>query len=82
MTTILLVDDSTSIRNMPCLDGLGVLKAIRSGTANRKLPIPVLSTENSEQMKTAFPTSGANGWIAKPFTPERLEAALNKFPGN
>lgn len=118
MTTILLVDDSTTIRsmlkatlapfdyrileaaggraglealkqenvdlvisdqNMPGLDGLGMVKAIRSGTVNQNVPILVLSTETSDDMKAAFRAAGASAWMSKPFTPERLEAALNKL---
>ncbi len=121
MATILLVDDSTAIRNMlkatlepsgyrtleasggragleivrnqqldlvicdqnmPGLDGLGMVKAIRSGSTNQNVPILVLTTENSDDMKSAFRAAGASGWMSKPFTPERLETALNKLLGN
>lgn len=118
MTTILLVDDSTTIRNMlkatlqpmgyqileaaggragleqvkqakidlvisdqnmPGLDGLGMVKAIREGTVNQNVPILVLTTETSDDMKTQFRAAGASGWMSKPFIPERLEAALKKL---
>jgi len=120
MPTILLVDDSTAIRNMlkatldpfgyrileaaggraglelikhetidlvisdqnmAGLDGLGMVKAIRAGTQNQNVPILVLTTETSDEMKSAFRAAGASGWMSKPFTPERLEAALQKFLG-
>lgn len=118
MTTILIVDDSTTIRNMlkatlqpmgyevleaaggrsglehvrqarvdliisdqnmPGLDGLGMVKAIREGSVNQNVPILVLTTETSDEMKAQFRAAGASGWMSKPFTPERLEAALTKL---
>ena len=118
MTTILLVDDSATIRNMlkatlepfgyrileasggraglevvkqekldliisdqnmPGLDGLGMVKSIRAGSNNPGVPILVLTTETSDEMKAASRAAGASGWMSKPFTPERLEAALKKL---
>ena len=69
-------------QNMPGLDGLGMVKAIRAGNNNQNVPILVLTTETSDAMKTAFRAAGASGWMSKPFTPERLEAALKKLLGN
>lgn len=68
-------------QNMPGLDGLGMVKAIREGQHNQRVPIVVLTTETSDEMKAKFRAAGANGWMSKPFTPERLEMALNKFLG-
>jgi CheY-like chemotaxis protein len=58
------------------------VKAIRAGNNNQNVPILVLTTETSDAMKTAFRAAGASGWMSKPFTPERLEAALKKLLGN
>lgn len=69
-------------QNMPGLDGLGMVKAIRAGSSNRHVPILVLTTETSDDMKAAFRAAGANGWMSKPFSPERLETALHKLLGN
>ncbi len=69
-------------QNMPGLDGLGLVKAIRAGSNNRNVPILILTTETSDAMKSAFRAAGASGWMSKPFTPERLETALNKLLGN
>ena len=68
-------------QNMPGLDGLGMVKAIREGGRNANTPIMVLTTETSDEMKAAFRAAGANGWMSKPFSPDRLEAALKKFFG-
>ena len=68
-------------QNMPGMDGLSMVKSIRSGTEKQNVPILVLTTETSDEMKTAFRAAGATGWMSKPFTPERLEAALKKLLG-
>lgn len=73
------IDLVISDQNMAGLDGLGMVKAIRAGTKNQHVPILVLTTETSDEMKAAFRSAGANGWMSKPFTPERLEAALKKL---
>jgi two-component system chemotaxis response regulator CheY len=68
-------------QNMPGMDGLTMVKSIREGSHNKKVPIMVLTTETSDEMKSKFRAAGANGWMSKPFSPERLEAALKKFFG-
>lgn len=68
-------------QNMPGLDGLGFVKGIREGDNNKSVPVMVLTTETSDEMKAKFRAAGANGWMSKPFTPERLEQAMNKLLG-
>lgn len=68
-------------QNMPGMDGLTMVEQIRKGPHNAKVPIMVLTTETSDEMKAKFRAAGANGWMSKPFSPERLEAALKKFFG-
>jgi two-component system, chemotaxis family, chemotaxis protein CheY len=69
-------------QNMPGMDGLGMVKAIREGgEKNAHVPIVVLTTETSDDMKAKFRAAGANGWMSKPFSPERLDAALKRFLG-
>lgn len=75
------IDMIITDQNMPGLDGLGMVKAIREGSANTRVPIVVLTTETSDEMKSAFRAAGANGWMSKPFSPDRLDAAIQKFLG-
>lgn len=37
--------------NMPCMDGFGVIEAIRAGVKDRRVPILVLPTESGAEMK-------------------------------
>lgn len=67
--------------NMPKLDGFGVIDAIRKGTANRKVPILVLTTESSVEFKDRARGLGATGWIVKPFEDHQLVDILKLVTG-
>jgi len=58
--------------NMPRLDGVGLIKAVRDNPANRFIPIIMLTTESHEKKKLDGKAAGASGWIVKPFKPEQL----------
>lgn len=65
--------------NMPGLDGLGLVKALRELDGYAKTPILVLTTETSAETKVHLREAGASGWMSKPYAPERMTAALAKF---
>ena len=67
--------------NMPKLDGIGFIKAVRASTAHRLTPIVVISTESQQERKLLARTAGATGWIIKPFTPDQLLAVVKKVIG-
>jgi two-component system chemotaxis response regulator CheY len=67
--------------NMPKLDGFGVIEAIRKGEKNRKVPILVLTTENSDEFRAKARGLGATGWIVKPFEDKQLVDVLNLVTG-
>jgi len=67
--------------NMPNLDGVGFIKAVRASSAHRLTPIVVISTESQQEKKQQARTAGATGWIVKPFSPEQLLAVVKKVIG-
>lgn len=67
--------------NMPNLDGVGFIKAVRASSAHRLTPIVVISTESQQEKKQEARAAGATGWIVKPFTPEQLLAVVKKVIG-
>jgi two-component system, chemotaxis family, chemotaxis protein CheY len=67
--------------NMPNLDGIGLIRAIRSGAANKFVPIIMLTTESQDTKKQEGKSAGATGWIVKPFKPEQLLGVLKKVLG-
>lgn len=70
-------------QNMPGMDGVTFVKALRELESYQKTPVMVLTTETSDEMKARFREAGASGWMSKPFTSERMTAALAKMlPGS
>lgn len=63
---------------LPDLDGIGLIKAIRSGKINRFVPILLLLKESESDRKPEARSAGVTGCIAKPFKPEALLAAVRK----
>lgn len=66
-------------QNMPGMDGLSLVRGLRAMPGFERTPILVLTTETSDEMKAAFRQAGASGWMSKPFSPERMTAALTKM---
>jgi two-component system, chemotaxis family, chemotaxis protein CheY len=64
--------------NMPNMSGLEFVDSVRerfgSGT-----PIVMITTEGSDEIMTEAKAKGANGYIKKPFTPDKLQACLSKL---
>lgn len=64
--------------NMPQMDGIELIQAIRATSAYRAIPIIMLTTESQDSKKQAGKAAGATGWIVKPFRPEQLVAVIKK----
>ncbi len=63
--------------NMPVMNGLDFIRAVRTQRAYDEARIVMVTTETeSEQVERAL-TAGANEYIMKPFTREILVAKLN-----
>jgi len=63
--------------NMPRLDGFGFIERLRAEHRRHvDRPILVLTTECTAERREQARAAGANGWIVKPFDPERLVAAV------
>jgi two-component system, chemotaxis family, chemotaxis protein CheY len=67
--------------NMPNLDGISLIRELRSLPSYKFVPILMLTTESSADKKQQGREAGATGWIVKPFNPERLIATINKVLG-
>lgn len=65
--------------NMPRMNGLDFLDAIKKDGKNANLPILMLTTEGQPQLIERAKKSGAKGWVVKPFKPELLVAAVKKL---
>jgi two-component system chemotaxis response regulator CheY len=58
--------------NMPNMDGISLIKNVRSGSSHRGVPILILTTESDSTKKNDGKAAGATGWLVKPFSPEKL----------
>jgi two-component system, chemotaxis family, chemotaxis protein CheY len=115
MTTLLVVDDSTTMRkmimaalrrlnpvfseatngleaieqlslqpfhavildlNMPDMHGLEFLRFVRSSGALKNTPILVLTSRSDEAIRAEALSSGADVFMTKPFSPERLQTEV------
>jgi two-component system, chemotaxis family, chemotaxis protein CheY len=65
-------------QNMPLLDGLGLVRELRAMASYKSVPILMLTTESSDEMKQKGRAAGATGWIVKPFDPNRLIDVIKK----
>jgi two-component system chemotaxis response regulator CheY len=67
--------------NMPNMDGIRLVEELRRLPQYQGVPLLVLTTEASSDMKQRGRTAGATGWIVKPFDPDRLLATIDKVLG-
>ncbi|MCF6148207.1 MAG: response regulator [Candidatus Kuenenia sp.] len=64
--------------NMPNMDGIELVRQLRSMPDYRFIPIIMLTTESQDSKKQEGKQAGATGWIVKPFKPEQLMAVVKK----
>ena len=64
--------------NMPNMDGIELIKQVRSNADYKFLPIVMLTTESEESKKTEGKKAGATGWIVKPFKPDQILGVIKK----
>jgi two-component system, chemotaxis family, chemotaxis protein CheY len=68
-------------QNMPNMDGLTLIAELRTLPDYVKTPILMLTTESSDEMKSKGRAAGANGWLIKPFDPQKLVDVVKKVIG-
>jgi two-component system chemotaxis response regulator CheY len=64
--------------NMPVMDGMTLIRALRAKPQFKAVPILMLTTESQDSKKQEGKAAGATGWIVKPFKPEQLVQVVNK----
>ena len=65
--------------NMPNMDGLELLSAIRSTPETSTMPVLMVTAEARKENIIAAAQAGASGYVVKPFTAATLEEKLNKI---
>lgn len=64
--------------NMPGIDGIEVLRYLRRDPYTAKVPVVIVSANDSEQDKAQAFEAGANDYLIKPPTIEDIEVTLEK----
>ena len=62
---------------MPCLDGFGLLRAIRGDPRVADVPVVMLSARAGEEAKVEGLDAGADDYMVKPFSARELLARVN-----
>ncbi len=65
--------------NMPNMNGLEMVEAIKSKPEHKNLPIIMLTTEGQPALIKRAKEAGAMGWIVKPFKEDQLIATVKKL---
>jgi len=65
--------------NMPNMDGISLVKAVKQMPAYKFTPIVMLTTESQEEKKRQGQEAGAKAWVVKPFKPEQLIGVVQKL---
>jgi two-component system chemotaxis response regulator CheY len=67
--------------NMPNMDGISLIKALRALPDYKFVPMLMLTTESGDGKKQEGKAAGATGWLVKPFNPDQLLATIKKVLG-
>ena len=73
------IDLVLSDQNMPNMDGITFIKALRGLPKFTSTPILMLTTVHNDEVKAQGKEAGANGWLVKPFDPHQLLDIVKKF---
>ena len=65
--------------NMPEMMGTELVKKVREMDSCANTKIIMVSTESSQELIDNVMSDGANGYITKPFTPEKFQEKLTPF---
>lgn len=64
--------------NMPNMNGIELIRALRQEENYKFTPILMLTTESDDSKKGEGKQAGATGWIVKPFNPEQLLRVIER----
>lgn len=65
--------------NMPLLDGISLCSKLQEDSEFPKIPIFMITTETSPDLKKLGKKAGITGWIIKPFQPKIIEQIITQF---
>ena len=67
--------------NMPAMDGEQLLVELRNDRTLARIPVLIVSTDQSEIRMRRMMALGAMAYVSKPFQPANLSAAIHRLLG-
>ncbi|MGA2565825.1 MAG: response regulator [Pseudolabrys sp.] len=67
--------------NMPEMDGLGLLRAVRGHPVVRKVPFILLTGRGDKELVVKAAQAGVNNYLIKPFTASTLREKIEQVMG-
>jgi two-component system chemotaxis response regulator CheY len=67
--------------NMPEMDGLGLLRAVRGHPAARRVPFILVTGRGDRELVVKAAQAGANNYVVKPFTADILRQKIEQVIG-
>jgi len=68
--------------NMPEMDGISMCQNLHKSSTTSKIPIMMLTTEATMELKNAGKNAGVIAWMTKPVNEEKLIGAIKKLVGS
>ena len=65
--------------NMPGMQGIDLLKAVRGDRSIAELPVLMVTAESKRDQIVEAAQAGVNGYIVKPFTAQTLKEKIDKI---
>jgi two-component system chemotaxis response regulator CheY len=67
--------------NMPEMDGLGLLRAVRGHPTARRVPFILVTGRGDRELVVKAAQAGANNYVVKPFTADILRQKIEQVIG-
>ena len=68
--------------NMPEMDGITMCEQVSKDESRNKIPIVMLTTQNSPEMKAKGKAYGVVAWVTKPYKAAALLGGVRKLVGS
>jgi two-component system chemotaxis response regulator CheY len=65
--------------NMPVMDGLVMTERVRTNPQTSAVPVLMVTTESSPEMRERGRVAGSTGWITKPYAPQKLVSSVRRI---
>jgi two-component system chemotaxis response regulator CheY len=65
--------------NMPIMDGLKLVKKVRSDANHKDIPIVIITTEGADEDRTRALALGATAYITKPIQPMQVTSKVREL---